>query len=309
MCSCARIGEPAATRPINGSPWVVVRRDQPQAARCAGTHSSAPLFTSALTCCSAAFGELKPSACAISARVGGRPSAATHIADELQDFLLPLGQAPVGWCRFIHMDVYTQLGVERKLPREPARDRTIAATQVRRAPTRLFMPLHICASIVCLRVRSGAAAPDAGCRSTSRCEGRGSALIEVSDVWLIDNDAPVGRSHDHFGPGFAPVSRARWKRRSGQGNIGYGRGHNLVLNECSADLYLVSTGCTARPARAARGIEYLIETEPCGLVAPYAAGRRPPQFLCKRYPDVLTLFLRASLPRLARRLFRANGAL
>ena len=173
------------------------------------------------------------------------------------------------------------------------------------------MPLTICASIVVYESDPALLRRTLESLDVALARAEDAALVEVSDVWLIDNDAPVGSaSTEPFGPGFAPVSRARWKRRSGQGNIGYGRGHNLVLNECSADLYLVlNPDALLGPHALARGIEYLIETEPCGLVAPYAAGPDgAPQFLCKRYPDVLTLFLRAALPRVARRLFPGRMA-
>ena len=92
MCSCARIGLPAATRPTSGSEscarlgsgrlnclpraWFSARsvsdcsrmpRDVPP------TSSITPLRASACRCSSAALAELKPSSLAISARVGGAP--------------------------------------------------------------------------------------------------------------------------------------------------------------------------------------------------------------------------------------------
>ena len=92
MCSCARIGLPAATRPTSGSDscarlgsgrlnclpraWLSARnvsdcrrmpRDVPP------TSSITPLRASACRCSSAALAERKPSSVAISARVGGAP--------------------------------------------------------------------------------------------------------------------------------------------------------------------------------------------------------------------------------------------
>src|SRR3569832_541469 len=75
MFSCARIGLPAATWPTSGTPpsaFNRMPRDVP------GTRSRTPFFASTLRCCSAAFGELKPKCCAISARVGGRPVVSIH---------------------------------------------------------------------------------------------------------------------------------------------------------------------------------------------------------------------------------------
>src|SRR5258705_8862093 len=74
MCSSARIGRPAATRPMSGRPSCTrsvslrrMPREEP------GTSSTQPLRASARRCSSAALGERKPSFSAISARVGGMP--------------------------------------------------------------------------------------------------------------------------------------------------------------------------------------------------------------------------------------------
>ena len=76
-CSCARIGSPAATRPIKGRPvwWSAIR--MPRLAP--GIISMAPFLARAFKCSSAAFGLLKPNSLAISARVGGNPESS--IAD------------------------------------------------------------------------------------------------------------------------------------------------------------------------------------------------------------------------------------
>ncbi len=138
--------------------------------------------------------------------------------------------------------------------------------------------------------RTLAALDEALARATS------AGLLGDSQVNLIDNDAPEGRpADDNHVPDFARKSPASWRRLSGHGNIGYGRAHNLVLREREADLYLVlNPDAVLAPDALIRGIEYLRSNPACGLVAPFAAGPDgTPQFLCKRYPDVLTLFLRA----------------
>ena len=68
MCSTARMGLPAATLPTMGRPAGVgnrMPRERP------GVISMAPLRASARRCSSAALGDRKPSARAMSARVGG----------------------------------------------------------------------------------------------------------------------------------------------------------------------------------------------------------------------------------------------
>src|SRR6185436_2245692 len=78
-CSSARIGLPAATRPMTGSssrrpslpPGLASRTLMPREEP--AEISIAPFFSSARRCCSAAFTERKPIFSAISARVGGYP--------------------------------------------------------------------------------------------------------------------------------------------------------------------------------------------------------------------------------------------
>jgi GT2 family glycosyltransferase len=122
-------------------------------------------------------------------------------------------------------------------------------------------------------------------------------LIERCEAALVDNDGPRGAvANDPYDPGFAPVSAITWRRISGQGNVGYGRGHNLVLNEHDSDLYLVlNPDAVLADDALTCAIEYLRDTRDCGLIAPYAGGADgQPHFLCKRYPDALTLALRAA---------------
>ena len=68
------MGLPAATRPISGRPSCSRRESFSWMPREApGNRSSTPFLCSARRCSSAAFGDLKPIAVAISARVGGMP--------------------------------------------------------------------------------------------------------------------------------------------------------------------------------------------------------------------------------------------
>jgi GT2 family glycosyltransferase len=168
------------------------------------------------------------------------------------------------------------------------------------------MSLSICASIViyqsdALLLQRALEALDAAlARATS------AGLAEQSRVTLIDNDAPVGPIVDEaFAPPFAPLSPAAWRRISGHGNVGYGRGHNLVLRELESDHYLVlNPDALLDPDALVCGLRHLRSNTDCGLVAPFAEGPDgAPQFLCKRYPDLLTLLLRAAAPAAIRRLF------
>src|SRR5439155_8414773 len=123
------------------------------------------------------------------------------------------------------------------------------------------------------------------------------------EVVVVENDAPPAAIGTvPYEPGFAPVSNTTWQRTGGQGNVGYGQGHNIVLREHDSDLYLVlNPDAVLAPDALTRAIEYLRTTPECGVVAPYAAGPDgEPLFLCKRYPDALTLLLRAAASGLQR---------
>jgi GT2 family glycosyltransferase len=131
-----------------------------------------------------------------------------------------------------------------------------------------------------------------------------------SAVVLIDNQAPAhptgqASAETPYQPAFVPSSSARWTRMAGHGNVGYGRGHNLAFESHDSDFFLVLNPDAWLAVDAlAQGLRYLAATAACGLVAPFARGPGgEPQFLCKRYPDTLTLFLRALSSRWMRRRF------
>jgi len=170
------------------------------------------------------------------------------------------------------------------------------------------MPLALCASIVVFE--SDPMLLDRTLEALDRAiaAAERAGLIRASTVVVVANDAPPahGAPDGAEAPSpaaFAAQSHATWLRRAGQGNVGFGRGHNLALHAHDADCYLVlNPDAVLAPDALERGIEYLARTSACGLVAPYASGPDgAPQFLCKRYHDLLTLFLRAAMPRLARR--------
>jgi len=84
---------------------------------------------------------------------------------------------------------------------------------------------------------------------------------------------------------------------SGHGNIGYGRGHNLILDRLDSAFHLMLNADVVLSKQClAEGITYLAEHDTTVMAAPMAFhenGER--QYLCKRYPSVLTLFVRGFL--------------
>lgn len=170
------------------------------------------------------------------------------------------------------------------------------------------MPCSICASVVVYESDPALLERTLAALDAALAVAEQAGAITESTVVIVDNDAPANTPADvraPFPPPLAPVSSATWSRLSGHGNVGYGRGHNLALRSNAADVYLVlNPDAVLAPDALLQGLAYLRDTPECGLVAPFAAGPDgAPQFLCKRYPDLLTLKLRAVAPDAVRRVF------
>jgi len=84
----------------------------------------------------------------------------------------------------------------------------------------------------------------------------------------------------------------------GHGNVGYGRGHNLVIRHSVDDYHLVlNPDVEMAPDSLAVGLTYLVENRDVAVVSPYAETRSgEQQHLCKRQPSLLTLLVRGFLP-------------
>ena len=126
-------------------------------------------------------------------------------------------------------------------------------------------------------------------------------------VYLIDNSEPSELLLADF---------EDYQRRAGQlgvelrlihghGNIGYGAAHNLIINNLDTGFHLMlNPDVVLNKQFLAAGINYLIEHDDVAVAVPMAShenGER--QFLCKRYPSVLTLFVRGFLPGNLHKLF------
>lgn len=94
--------------------------------------------------------------------------------------------------------------------------------------------------------------------------------------------------------------------KSGQGNVGFGRGHNIAISEVVSEYHLILNPDAFLEVDAIeKAIAFLDEHPDVGLVVPDALapnGNR--QYLCKRYPTLLDLMLRGFAPAVLRRLFR-----
>lgn len=133
------------------------------------------------------------------------------------------------------------------------------------------------------------------------------ALAEAR-VRLVDNgSADPGAVDALVAVALAPP--APWLRLEilrGQGNVGYGRGHDLAIAPADDAYHLIlNPDVIVAPDALTEGLRYLEAHPGIGLVTPEVtgpAGER--QFLCKRYPNVLVLGLRGFAPDWLRRRFR-----
>lgn len=96
----------------------------------------------------------------------------------------------------------------------------------------------------------------------------------------------------------------------GHGNIGYGRGHNLAIENAAAKYHLIlNSDITLEPDALVVGIEYLQSEPEAAIVSPYVVDKEGErEFLCKRYPAILTLFVRGFCPPGIRSLFKQRLA-
>ncbi|WP_338925697.1 glycosyltransferase [Mycetohabitans endofungorum] len=92
---------------------------------------------------------------------------------------------------------------------------------------------------------------------------------------------------------------------SGQGNVGYGCGHDLALS-CIASQYhiILNPDVELAPDALVHAHMFFDAYPDAGLLAPCVADEwGTVQFLCRRFPTVLDLFVRGFVPRRWHRLF------
>jgi hypothetical protein len=138
---------------------------------------------------------------------------------------------------------------------------------------------------------------------------RGAGLLDRATVWLIDNGSDDPVALDRLAAR-ALDPHDDWLRLTvlrGQGNVGYGAGHDLaLLRPGGAWRLILNPDVLLDPEAISEGLRFLQQHPDVGLVTPHAVdaqGER--QFLCKRYPSLLVLLLRGFASRSVRRRFQA----
>lgn len=132
--------------------------------------------------------------------------------------------------------------------------------------------------------------------------------LTQASVTLVDNG--TGEERERLALlAEAALARAPGTRTgvlTGQGNVGYGRGHNLGMAQAKADLHLIlNPDVEMDPEAIDAGIRYLASHAQAGAVMPDArdaAGER--QYLARSMPSVSVLLLRGFAPAWLRAPFR-----
>jgi GT2 family glycosyltransferase len=133
-------------------------------------------------------------------------------------------------------------------------------------------------------------------------------LLAGLKVTLVDNSCD---------PGYGQLVQTLLRRKTGQGTIrfeylpqdenrGYGAGHNVALLTSDSDLHLVlNPDVELEESTLQVGLARLEEGADIALLSPRVSGDGGNQeFLCKRYPSVLVLVLRAFAPAFVQAWFR-----
>ncbi|TMU95776.1 glycosyltransferase family 2 protein [Brucella haematophila] len=90
----------------------------------------------------------------------------------------------------------------------------------------------------------------------------------------------------------------------GQGNVGFGRAHNLALSDMGEFHLILNPDIQMDHLALRNAIDFMQKHPDCGLLSPRAFwpdGKR--QYLCKRYPAILDLLLRGFAPKRIQRFF------
>ena len=129
----------------------------------------------------------------------------------------------------------------------------------------------------------------------------------VSNLFLIDNSEFPKVSKELFRGYEAAMGKLgiSLTLNHGQGNVGYGRGHNIPINELNSDYHLIlNPDVVIKENALHNALKKFRDDRTIKLLSPNATDKDGKKlFLCKRYPSVLTLALRAFFPRPLKAIF------
>ena len=115
-------------------------------------------------------------------------------------------------------------------------------------------------------------------------------------IFIIDNSDEVKVTPElyRWGKIRLEARNAELYLISGHGNIGYGRGHNLVLNRIDSDFHLLlNPDVTLEKDVLFRGLSCMRENKEIAALSPKTIDLEgSKQYLCKNYPSIFTLLIR-----------------
>ena len=116
---------------------------------------------------------------------------------------------------------------------------------------------------------------------------------------VVDNEITDNNKLAAILKKLAPEQWATVDFINGQGNVGYGRAHNLAIFKHPADYYLVLNPDVVLDRSALyEGLIFLLNHHDVGVIAPQVLSRNHKiQYLCKSYPAVFDLLLRGFMPQ------------
>ncbi|MDN7880598.1 glycosyltransferase family 2 protein [Burkholderia aenigmatica] len=138
------------------------------------------------------------------------------------------------------------------------------------------------------------------------CLRRSRPKLSIS-VWLVDNGGmpdlrEIRDVLDRMGVAFDLIS--------GHGNVGYARGHNLAIDQARSRYHLVlNPDIDLAPDALENALDFFDAHQEVGLLTPRIGDETGQiQYLCRRYPALLDLFVRGFLPSAFRKPFERRLA-
>jgi len=127
-------------------------------------------------------------------------------------------------------------------------------------------------------------------------------------IYLLDNSELPNISRDTFDQQQEVIKKLGVELRyiHGHGNIGYGRAQNLIIKGLTTDLHaILNPDITLEKDALAEGVGVFVTNPSVVMLSPSAKDYfGVKQYLCKRYPSILTLFVRGFLPKVLQSIFR-----
>ncbi|MEH6610443.1 MAG: glycosyltransferase family 2 protein [Halioglobus sp.] len=147
---------------------------------------------------------------------------------------------------------------------------------------------------------------DSLCESIRHAAAEGN--LRASSLVLVDNsedDAYATEVGEAVSRAVSSCPQLAFTQLRAESNLGYGAAHNLATRELDSDLHLVlNPDVELAVDSLALGIDDLVANSSTALLAPRVlSGNGEQEFLCRRYPSVLVLVLRAFAPRFIQSLF------